>query len=457
MPASGMTVEPMTSADAAWLHMDSPANLMVVNSVSWYGGRIAPDRLEAAFRERVLPRFRRLRQRAVEPPVTLGVLAPHWEDDPAFDPAHHVRRVRLPAPGGDEELHAYVSEQASHPLDRSRPLWELHLIDGYREGTAVLWRSHHAIADGTALWQLTLAWVDPPPGGGRHEGQLPMVGDDDAAAPPPTGGVLSAARWLADRLRRHGPLDQLGALAAEAEMLTRLGFGPADEPSVLRGRLSGRKRMTWAPPLPLQEVRRAARRSGATVNDLCLAVVAGALRRYLLAHGEQVHRLTAVVPVNLRPLDRPFDPGEGNRFGLAYVRLPVATPDPAGRLREAKAAMDRAKATGEGLVVSGALSVMGRSPVELEHLWLDVYGNRATLVVTDVTGPRQRLSFDGVPLLGDVGWVPATGSIGVGVSIGSYAGTLIVGVAVDEALVPDADVLLGALEQELAELSLAAA
>ena len=458
-----MAAERMTSTDAAWLHMDRPTNLMVVNSVSWYGGRVDPDRLADVFRQRVLPRFRRLRQRAVEPPVTLGALAPHWADDPAFDLAAHVRQVRLPAPGGDEQLHAYVSQQASRPLDRGRPLWEMHVIDGYGQGTAVLWRSHHAIADGTALWQLTFAFLDPPAGGGRHPGQLPLLadadgdGDGDGDAPPagpPSTGLLSAARSVLDGLRRRGPLDNLRVLAEEAQMLTRLGFGPADEHSVLRGRLTGRKRMAWSTPLPLDEVRRAARRSGATVNDLCLAAVAGALRRYLQHHGQQVNRLTAVVPVNLRPLDRPFDPGEGNRFGLAYVRLPVAATDPAERLRETKAEMDRAKATGEGLVVAGALSLMGQTPVEMERLWLDLYGNRATLVVTNVTGPQERLAFGGVPLLGSLGWVPATGSIGVGVSIGSYAGSILMGVAVDEGLVPDADVLLAALEEELAELAL---
>lgn len=431
----------MASADTAWLHMDRPTNLMVVNCVFWFDRPLDWDDVARAFAERLVPAFPRFAQRAVEPPVTIGVLVPMWTDVDDFDVADHLVRCTLPAPGGDEQLHAYVSGQAGVPLDPGRPLWQAHLIDGYSRdgagtGCAILLRTHHAIADGTALVQALLTLVDTH-GSGSHPDQLPRP---SAPASTPGGSLLS---------RGIGMVQQL---ADRNAMLRRLGFGQSDDPSPLRGQLSGRKQLTWSPPIPLEPVKEAGRRSGATVNDLALTAVTGALRRYLEKHGRAVDRLTAVVPVNLRPLDQPMNPLRGNQFGLAFVPLPVSEPDVSRRLAAVHAAMGTVKATGEGVVTSGALSVMGHMPAAIEQKWLDLFAGRATAVVTNIAGPREEVSLAGVPLRGFTAWVPSTGPVGVGLSICSYAGELQLGVAVDEALVPDSDMLLAALDDEVAEL-----
>jgi diacylglycerol O-acyltransferase len=443
----GVTKERMASADAAWLHMDRPTNLMVVTCVFWFDEPLDWDRVAAAFTERLIPAFPRFGQRVVEPPVTIGLLGPQWADVAGFDVRDHLRRIVLPAPGGDAELHALVSQQADRPLDPGRPMWEAHLVDGYRDGCAILLRTHHAIADGTALVQALLTLADRPDGAARHAGQQPLTGPREAWVP---------ARGLAwPRAANLGPPDLLGRVRAVADrgaMLRRLGFATRDDPSVLRGPLSGHKRMTWSPAVPLEQVKKAGRAHGATVNDVALAAVAGALRRHLRAHDQQVERLTAVVPVNLRPADQPFDARRGNQFGLAFVRLPVREPDPVARLQSVKTAMDQVKATGEGVVVSAALAVMGQTPVQVEQWWLDLFAGRATAVVTNIAGPPEPVALAGVRLRGFTAWVPSTGPIGVGLSICSYAGELQVGVAVDDALVPDADALLAALAEEVAEI-----
>jgi diacylglycerol O-acyltransferase / wax synthase len=439
-----VATERMASADAAWLQMDRPTNLMVVTCVFWFDRPLDQDRVAAAFAERLVPAFPRFAQRMVEPPVTLGLVGPRWADVEGFDVRDALRRVVLRAPGGDAELHAHVSAQADRPLDPGRPLWEAHLVDGFGDGCAILLRTHHAIADGTALVQALLALADPPDGGTRHAGQRLLAGRPFFGVP-----IRGLSRPSADD-GRPALTARARAAVDRAAMLRRLGFAPGDEPSVLRGPLSGRKRMTWSPAVPLEQVKRAGRAHGATVNDVALAAVAGALRRHLHAHDQQVERLTAVVPVNLRPPDQPLDPRRGNQFGLAFVRLPVGEPDPAARLRAVKTAMDQVKATGEGVVVSGALAVVGQTPVQVEQWWLDLFAGRATAVVTNIAGPREQVALAGVPLRGFTAWVPSTGPIGVGLSICSYAGDLLVGVAVDEALVPDSDQLLTALAEEVA-------
>ena len=147
-----------------------------------------------------------------------------------------------------------------------------------------------------------------------------------------------------------------------------------------------------------------------------------------------------------------MDSLRGNQFGLAFVPLPVSEADVSRRLAAVHAAMDTVKATGEGVVTSGALAVLGHTPAVLEQKWLDLFAGRATAVVTNIAGPREEVSLAGVPLRGFTAWVPSTGPVGLGLSICSYAGQLMLGVAVDEALVPDSEMLLAALDDEMAEL-----
>ena len=441
------TTEPLTGADAAWLHMDRPTNLMVVNCVFWFDRPVDWTRVATAFAERLVPKFPRFAQRVLEPPVTIGLIGPRWQDVAPFDVEPHLHHVTLPAPGDDARLHAYVSEQAGRPLDTSRPLWEAHLLDGYGGGCAILLRTHHALADGTALVQALLTLVDPPEEGPGHAGQLPLIGEQ--AVGMPARGLPRPRRSWWDVGGIGGLLERASKLGERSEMLRRLGFGAADEPSPLRGPLSGRKRVTWTSSVPLDGVKQVARAHDATVNDVALAVVAGALRRHLSSAEQEVSRLTAVVPVNLRPLDQPFDPRVGNQFGLAFVRLPVDQPDPTARLLAVKAAMDRVKSTGEGVVISGALSVLGHTPVQVEQRWLDLFAGRATAVVTNIAGPREPVTLAGVPLSGFTAWVPSTGPVGIGLSICSYAGELLLGVAVDEALLPEPEQLLGSFSEEV--------
>jgi hypothetical protein len=185
------------------------------------------------------------------------------------------------------------------------------------------------------------------------------------------------------------------------------------------------------------------------VNDVALTAIAGALRAYLQQHDQEVTRLTAVVPVNLRSMDEPFDPDRGNEFGLAFVRLPVGEPDREARLAAVRSAMKRVKSSDEATVVYGALAVMGQTPTQIEQSWLDLFAGRASAVITNIAGPTEPVALDGVPLAGFTAWVPSTGPIGVGLSVCSYAGELVLGVAVDNAVVPDSEQLLSLLSDEL--------
>jgi len=180
-----------------------------------------------------------------------------------------------------------------------------------------------------------------------------------------------------------------------------------------------------------------------------LAAVTGALRRYLEAQRQPTEGIDirAIVPVNLRPPDD--EEQFGNRFGLVFLSLPVGIRDPLHRLRVLKHRMDAIKNSPEAVVAFGILNAIGMTPTQVEAVITRIFGIKGTAVMTNVPGPRQLLYLAGKPLREMMFWVPAPANLGMGVSILSYAGQVIVGVATDTALVPDPDTIVTAFHSEL--------
>jgi diacylglycerol O-acyltransferase len=433
---------PMSSVDAAWLGMEDPTNLMMVTGVLMLGGRVDPKRLRALLDKRLAP-FGRFHQRVVRPRTRGGL--PHWQDDTNFEIDNHVSHIALPAPGGDKALNAFVSEQMSTPLDLTKPLWHVHLIDGYEKGSVVLARIHHSIADGIALVRVMLSLTDATPDASprRH-----------SAAPPNHAGPLD---WLPGAASGAAKLLQDPARIAEgAYRLGRLVLLPPDPPTPFKGELGRRKRAAWSSPVPLEDFKAIGRAYGATVNDVLVATATGALRRYLERRGESSKGLAirASVPVNLRPLEDAHR--LGNSFGLVFLTLPIGIVDPVRRLRAIKKEMDELKRSPEALVAFGVLNVMGLAPVEVERLGLRFFGSKATAVLTNVPGPREPLYLAGRKLDRVMFWVPQSGRLGLGISILSYAGGVMLGVATDEGLIADPEKIVDAFEKELRSLKTAA-
>jgi hypothetical protein len=184
-----------------------------------------------------------------------------------------------------------------------------------------------------------------------------------------------------------------------------------------------------------------------------ITAAAGALRRYLLNRGDRVDddlNIRAAVPVNLRPLDGP--PKLGNQFGLVFLSLPLGIADPRQRLPELKRRMDELKGSPDALVSFGILNAMGRVPSQVQPLAVEFFGSKATAVMTNVPGPKQELYLAGKAIKQVMFWVPQSGRMGLGVSILSYAGNVMVGVNSDGHLVPDPERIVADFEQELSKL-----
>jgi diacylglycerol O-acyltransferase / wax synthase len=453
----------LSSADTAWLHMDRPTNLMVINSVELFDRPLDWERFKRIIQTRLVDRYPRFRQRVVE--SRLPLRPPRWEDDPDYSLEHHVHHLALPAPGDRAALQELVGDLMSMPLDRNRPLWHTYMVDGFGTGAAVINRMHHCIADGIALARVMLSLTDSAPDAGidapvlectRTRGRLPVLGR-------PTERLLAGAGHLAAAVIRqsadvvispsHGA-SLLGAVARDGSTAVRLLLTPADAASAIKGDPGISRRVAWGEPVRLARVKHIAHAHDATVNDVLMAALSGALRHYLQEHGSPVREIQAMVPFNLRPLDQPVPRKLGNKFGLVFLPLPVGVSGSYRRLIEVHKRMGEIKSSREGAVSYALLSATGLTPEPLERKIVDLFTGKGTAIVTNVPGPTRAVYLAGVPVRGVLVWAPTSGHIGMSVSVFSYRGEVTVGLMVDAALIPDPDEVVAQLERELDALEL---
>jgi len=439
-----MARQQLSMVDAAWLRMEDPTNLMMVTGVLMLEGAIERDRLRTALEERLLS-YPRFRQRVAQPAFGLG--QPAWVDDPHFDLDAHMHHVALPQPGGKRALEAFVSDLLSTPLDFSKPLWQLHVVET-EEGSVIVSRIHHCIADGIALVQVLLSLTDTSARASRRKAQ-PEAGNGRSR--------LDIARSLAESgfglVTDPGRMVTAAGLGASAAgTLAQLTLMAPDPPTVFKGKLGVGKRAAWSEPIPLEAIKQAGARLGATINDVLITAAAGGLRRYLRSRREDVTDLEirAAIPVNLRPLDEAHR--LGNQFGLVFLSLPMGIANPRRRLAELKSRMDALKGSLQPVVAFGVLTAIGMVPSRLQPLAVEFFGSKASAVVTNVPGPRQQLYLAGRKVTRVMFWVPQSGRMGLGISILSYHGEVMLGVASDTGLVPNPEKIVSGFEAELKRL-----
>ncbi len=417
----------MSAADAAWLHMDRRTNRMIVNSLLWLDGEPAAQDIAAALQDRLLARHARFSQRVVD-----RVTSVWWQDVESLDLREHVHVHHLPSPGTPEDLQRLVSELASRPLNRRRPLWELHLIYGYRESQCVLLsRIHHCIADGIALSRVMAELSDE----GAAERQVSAV---SGAAPPenPPGLAARAAHVVRRSATLLSPAPAIAVARSTVELFTRR----ADPTTALHRPTSTQKRLAWSEPIPIEPLLTAARARHGTLNDLFLSAIAGALRTHLAREDGAARDVRAIVPVNLR---RPSARTElGNAFGLVFVTLPVSIDDPELRFTEVHRRVTATKASPEAIVSLRLLDLTGHLPYEEEQVLVGSLARKGSLVVTNVTGPRGRLHLAGAPITAMTAYPPESGGLGLGMSLISYGGSIVIGAMADSGVLADPDRLV---------------
>ncbi|XKG39621.1 wax ester/triacylglycerol synthase family O-acyltransferase [Marinobacter sp.] len=448
----------MSAVDRSWLRMESSENPMMIAGVLVFEQPIPLARLKRVLSERFLV-FRRFRQCVVN---RNGRTA--WRDDPLFDLDNHVHVTGLPGNGDKNELQRLTSDLNSTPLNSERPLWQIHYVDQFDGGCALIVRIHHCIADGISLVRVLLSLTDETPEDKVH--QLPPASRFRAEPKSGLARLVSRAieykqtsldqlRLFRDSVRKEPgyPLKLANTAGAIALECLKLGLTPAEPETGLKKPLTGRKQVAWAEPLDLQEVRTCARILGGTVNDVLMAAAAGALNRHFHAIDEPIPEsgLRVAVPFNLRSLREPVG-SLGNRFGLVLVTLPVDVNCPLMRFHQVQEYMNRLKRSYQAQVTYSLLDIFGRGPDVLERRALGLLSKKASAVLTNVPGPRKPVYLAGSRLKQPMFWVPQTGDIGVGLSIFSYAGTVQFGITMDKGVHADPNAVMEYFRESFNEL-----
>ena len=379
-----------------------------------------------------------------------------WEPATGFDRDAHVLHATLPAPGGDAELLAWLGDFWSHRLDRRRPLWEMTLLDGLEGGRwALASKTHHCLVDGVGSLDIGHVLLDATPDAPPRPPQALPEGEGDDAE----HGRFWLSPGLVLRGARAGvgaathPRESLDRVRAAVELVVRDEVIGAPQSS-LNQPLSGTRHVA-AVRLDLADVKAIKRARGGTVNDVVLAVCAGAIRHLLLARGDELppDGLRAQVPVNIRARDR--EHALGNELTSLFVELPIAEADPLERHRRVR---ERAEQLKRGSQRTGGKTIVDLAdlgpPLAGAMLAKSMFGGPRmfNLTITNVPGPRERLYAFGAPLVEVLPLVPLFAGHTIGIAVVTYAGQMVFGINADRLGAPDLDVLAEGVERSFAEL-----
>ena len=450
----------MTSLDASFLYLEQPNALLHVAGIYTFEHPLDYEDLlrYVADRLHLIPRYT---QRAVMVPLNLG--HPTWEEDPEFDIRRHIVRHRLKGGHDEAAVATLCAKLFAEPLDRERPLWEMHLIEGYRNGCAMLAKTHHCMIDGASGVQLINLLMDPTPKPAAIA-PAPARSRHKATLPSP---LMRAADGLLDTARTQLTLGRQ-ALSMLAQPSRALAEGRATvdaittmartllsdtPPTLFNGTIGKRRSIAWT-RLSLNEVKAIKNRLGGTVNDVVLAVISGGVRRYLIAHGAKTDRteLKAMVPVNVRSEHDQLK--LGNRVSMMVAPLPIGINDPVERLRQVSAAMDLLKSGGQAGQMERVVALTDLLPpvVQRPLARLQASVSPVNTVCTNVPGPRETRYMLGEPVQLMVPLVPLAAGIGLGFAILSYADQLTIGLNADADRVADIWSLSEALHRSFEEL-----
>jgi WS/DGAT/MGAT family acyltransferase len=457
--------ERLSAQDASFLQIEGPTTPMHVGAVALFTRETSPGnapfgleelRAHVAARLSDLPRYRSR--------LAFTPLAGHpiWVDDPRFDVASHVHHVSVPAPGDEAKLKELVGELFAKPLDRARPLWEMWLVEGLRDDRfALVAKVHHSLADGASCVALMEALFDAKP-----TRTIPQRAAR-RARPQPSRTQL-AADELTYRLKRYGELARTARnVLRDPEPARRrmmrtggavwqaLGDGIRRiAPTPLNGAVGARRRLEWR-SFDLQAMKDARKAVDGTVNDVVLATVAGALRRFLRARRFALRGVDfrVLIPVDVR--SGCSDPAAGNQVSGLFLSLPVSEPNPRRRFERIRNETARLKSSHASEGLDWILRLADRTGSELPtYGWTRLAKRLAPfhMVVTNVRGPQFPLYLLDARLDAIHPQVPLLPCQGLGVAVMSYCGRVHFGLMADRDLVPDVSRLAECFDAAFEEL-----
>ncbi len=461
-----MAPDRLSPLDASFLHIEDHVSHMHIASVAIFEGPPPPFGDVLAMVDAKLDLVPRYRQKVRFVPFELG--RPVWVDDPHFNIEYHLRHTALPSPGGESELRKLVGRVMAQQLDRSKPLWEIWVVEGLEDGRwAMLSKTHHALVDGVAGTDLLAVVMDLSPDAERPEAHSEWV-----PRPAPSGLQL-----MVDALENivRSPYEQVRAARAQTRMVRRMagyalevagglfalaGLVRPMPLSSLNGPIGPHRRYAWA-TTSVDDIKRVRKALGGTFNDVVLASITNGFRELLLSRDEDVERVVrTLVPVSVRPRDASGKAvGDGtfeNKVSAMFAELPVDIEDPVLRLHAITEQMKDLKDSKQAVAGEALTSMSGFAPPMLLAAGMRLAtraGQRnVNTVTTNVPGPQFPLYAAGRRMIRAFPYVPLGGQIRLGIAIFSYDGEVNFGITGDYDSTPDIDILAGGIEDGMTQM-----
>ncbi|MGV0850892.1 WS/DGAT/MGAT family O-acyltransferase [Mycolicibacterium phlei] len=460
----------LSAADAEFYHLENTSTPMYVGTLSILRrprAGLSYETLLATVEQR-LPQIPRYRQKVRE--VTLGLARPVWVDDPDFDITYHIRRSALPSPGSDAQLHDLIARLGSRPLDKSRPLWEMYLIEGLAKNRVALYtKSHQALVNGMTALEIGHVIADrtqKPPDFGEDiwiptrepsDRQL-LLGAVGEWITRPAEQLTAVRDTVVDIATNAGQLADVGRRALQVVRTVARGDAPS---SPLNTRVSRNRRFTVASGR-LDDFRAVRARYDCDINDVVLTVVAGALRNWLMSRGEPVTATTtvrAMAPMSVYPDDELDSAGPGQAISEVtpfLIDLPVGEGNPVVRLSQIAHATETASTRSSLVDARTIVTLSGFAPPTLHAMGIRVAttfsARQFNLLITNVPGAQRQMYIAGTKLLETYAVPPLLHNQVLAIGVTSYNGMVYFGINADFDAMSDVDMLPGLVSESIEEL-----
>jgi WS/DGAT/MGAT family acyltransferase len=460
--------EPLSYLDASFLALETGSAHMHVTGVALFDaaplkaddGGIDIERIKAHVHSKLqyIPRYR---QRLDWVPYDRR---PVWVDDQHFDFDYHVRHTSLPRPGSDEQLRVLAGRIVSTKLDRSRPLWELWVVEGLSgDRFAIIAKIHHCMIDGLSGVDLTTILLNVVPDSTIEEAP------EWTPRPAPTPTQLAVAETARLTRRLIDGLTNVGEMVKEGRLVTdrafdktsaaisslRSGWLTASAKTPLNPDIGPNRRFNWT-EMGLEEVKEVKNRLGGSVNDVVLAITAGAVRKFLIeqrSYDPSGAEFRVMNPVSTRSASQQGQ--MGNQVAMWLVDLPISEPDPLRRYQSIAQTTEKLKKTNQALGAATIVELSSGTPITLLSLASRVVGPRIrpfNMTVTNIPGPQFPMYLLESQMIANYPMVPLWAQHGIGVALFSYNGRLLWGIQADYDTLPDSDEFVAALHHSFQEL-----
>lgn len=414
---------------------------MVISAVMIFERRLSLVELRKLMQERLIKKYPVFSKK----PVNLrGLFSGHeWQHYDEFAIEEHIIAAPPLLNQDEAALQELISLELSKALPSDRAVWRFMLVEDFGLGSAMIIRVHHSIADGFSLIKVLFDLIDENT---SDPEEFSMTFSDPKRS---KFFELEIKPSISLKLA-HGFFNLFRVVWQGISSIKQLVFSRSDQRSLLTNRIGVVKKVTWTQPMDLDEIKRIAKTAGATVNDIMVTIVSGALHRYMHKRDALIKQVRTAIPVNLRKKSK----GQtlGNKFGLVFLTLPIGEKSAAQRLEIIRQSMKKLKNSTDALMSKSLLSIIGYLPVLLEHRLINMFARKVSSIMSNVPGPRHAIYIGGVKVTKFMFWPPKTGDVGLGFSIFSYNNKISIGVSVDVQIIKDPAELVEDMQDEFLAL-----